>query len=96
MSVLKKPRTFKDISSTGSHQVNRTTGRNERIIQNCRPISLSNVDLKIISTAFLEKRKKFLPDLTSSQQTTNVKNKHIGESGRLISDFIEIARIKKC
>ena len=31
----------------------------------------------------------------SSQQTAFVKNRHIGESGRLISDVIEIAKIKK-
>ena len=30
-----------------------------------------------------------------SQQTSYVKNRHIGESGRLISDVIEIANIKK-
>ena len=31
----------------------------------------------------------------SSQQTTYVKNRHIGESGILISDVIEIAKINK-
>ena len=29
------------------------------------------------------------------QQTAYVKNRHIGESGRLISDVLEIAKIKK-
>ena len=33
--------------------------------------------------------------MISSQQTAYVKNRHIGESGRLISDFTEIAKIKK-
>ena len=33
--------------------------------------------------------------MISSQQTAHVKNRHIGESGRLISDVIEIAKIKK-
>ena len=47
-----------------------------------------------IKNSFRE-TKKFLPDLISSQQTTYVKNRHIGESGRLISDVIEIAKIKK-
>ena len=54
-----------------------------------------NVDLKIISKALSEKLKKFLPDLISSQQTAYVKNRHIGESERLISDIIEIAKIKR-
>ena len=51
------------------------------------PISLLNVYLKIIS--------KVLSDLISTQQTAYVKNRHIGERGRLISDIIEIARLKK-
>ena len=44
-----------------------------------------NVDLKTISKALSE---KFLTDLTSSQTTAHGKNKHIGESGRIISDII--------
>ena len=69
--------------------------RDKRFIQNWRPISLLNIDLKIISNAFSEKLKKVLPDLISSQQTAYDKNRHIGESGRLISDIIEIAKIEK-
>ena len=69
--------------------------RNKRFIKNWRPISLLNVDLKIISKALSEKLKKVLPDLISSQQTAYIKNRHIVESGRLISDVTEIAKIKK-
>ena len=54
-----------------------------------------NVDSKIISKALSEKLKEVLPDLISSQQTAYVKNRHIGESGRLISDTIEITKIRK-
>ena len=54
-----------------------------------------NVDLKIISKTISEKLQKILPDLISSRQTPYVKNRHIGESGRLISDIIKIANIKK-
>ena len=54
-----------------------------------------NVDSKIISKALSEKLKEVLPDLISSQQTAYVKNRHIGESGRLISDIIEITKIRK-
>ena len=42
-------------------------------MQNWKPISLLNVDLKIISKALSEKLKKDLPDLISSQQTAYVK-----------------------
>ena len=54
-----------------------------------------NVDSKIRSKAFSEKLKEVLPDLISSHQTTYVQNRHIGESGRLISDIIEITKIRK-
>ena len=54
-----------------------------------------HVDSKIISKALSEKLKEVLPDLISSQQTAYVKNRHIGESGRLISDIIEITKIRK-
>ena len=53
-----------------------------------------NVDSKTISKALSEKLKEVLPDLISSQQTPSVKNRHIGESGRLISDIIEITEIR--
>ena len=70
--------------------------RGKRFIKNWRPISLLNVDLKIIPKTFSEKLKRVLPDLISSQQTAYVKNRHIGESRRLISDVTEITKIKKC
>ena len=53
-----------------------------------------NVDTKIISKVLSEKLKDVLPDLISSQQTAYIKNSHIGESGRLISNIIEITEIK--
>ena len=53
-----------------------------------------NVDLKIISKAISEKLKEVLRDLISSQQAAYVKNRHIGESGRLISDIIETTKIR--
>ena len=70
--------------------------KDKRFIKNWRPISLLNVDLKIIPKTFSEKLKRVLPDLISSQQTAYVKNRHIGESRRLISDVTEITKIKKC
>ena len=68
--------------------------RDKRFIKNWRPISLLNVDSKIISKALSEKLKEVLPDLISSQQTAYVKNRHIGESRRLIPDILEIIEIR--
>ena len=48
-----------------------------------------------MSKALSEKLKKVLPDLIFFQQTAYIKKRHIGESGRSISDIIEIAEIKK-
>ena len=49
----------------------------------------------MISKALSEKRKKILPDLISPQEMAYVKNRKIGESGRIISDILEIGRLKK-
>ena len=57
---------------------------------NERQISFLNIDSKILSKAILIKLKAILPTLISSQQTTYVKNRFIGESGRLICDIIKI------
>ena len=69
--------------------------RYKRFIQCWKPISLLNVDLKIISKVLSEKLKKVLPSLISLQQTADVKNRYICKSGRLISDIIKIANITK-
>ena len=84
----KKKRIFKCISKAGCHWVNRKK-KIKRFIQNWTPIL--SVDLKIISKALSEK----LKNLISTHQTAYVKNKHLGESGKLTSDIKEIARSKK-
>ena len=65
--------------------------RDKRYIKNWRPISLLNVDTKILSNAFSKKLETVLPTLISSQQTVSVKKRFIEKSGRLISDIIEIS-----
>ena len=62
-------------------------------IKNWRPISLLNVDYKIISKALASRVKKVLPNLISPQQTAYVENRFIGESGRLIADITEITDV---
>ena len=84
-------------TKTGYHQINRKKAKDKdkTFIQNQRPISLLNVDLKIKLKALSEKLKQVLPDLISSQQTAYVINRLISERGKLISGIIEIAKIKE-
>ena len=70
--------------------IEKKTGINVKI---WTPISLLNVDKKILFKAISNKLKTVLPTLISSQQTVHVKNRFIGESGRLISDIIAAASI---
>ena len=67
--------------------------RDKRFVKNWRPISLLNVDTKILSKSIAEKLKSALPELISSNQRAYVKNRCISESGRLISDVIEMCDI---
>ena len=50
-------------------------------------------DTKIFSKSLTEKLTNVLPELISSNQTAYVKNRCISESGRLISDVIEMCDI---
>ena len=54
-------------------------------------ISLLNTDMKIIKKVLSTRIKNVLPFLISSNQTAYSKNKFISESGRVISDILEIA-----
>ena len=64
--------------------------RDIRHIKNWGPISLLNVDTKIISKALAAKLKKVLSTIISANQTAYVNKQCISESGRLISDIIEV------
>ena len=61
--------------------------------KNWRPISLMNVDYKIIPKVLAARLKKVLTNLISPQQVAYVENRFIGENGRLIADIIEITDI---
>ena len=67
--------------------------RDKRFTKNWRPILLLNVDAKIISKSLTEKLNHVFLELISSNQTAYVKNQCISESGRLISDVIEMCDI---
>ena len=84
LSVLRKQAVIKLIEKKGC---------NKRYIQNWQPISLLNVDVKLISKAFAEHLKKVLPEIISSNQNAYVKNRCISEGGRLIFDLLEMSEV---
>ena len=59
---------------------------------NWRQISLVNRDIKIIIKVLSTRIKNVLPFLISSNQMVYVKNRFISESGRVISDILEISK----
>ena len=65
--------------------------KDKRFIANWRPISLLNVDTKIISKCLAARLVPVLPTIISPDQTAYVKGRFIGESTRLISDILEMA-----
>ena len=67
--------------------------KDKRYIENWRPISLLNVDAKIISKALANRLKNVLPEIISHDQTAYVKGRFIGESTRLISDILDVTNL---
>ena len=69
-------------------------GRDKRYIKNWRPISLLNVDAKILSKILASCVKKVISSLITSDQTAYVPGCVIGESIRLTPDLIECSNIQ--
>ena len=61
----------------------------KRLIKNWRPISLLNVDTKILSKALAMRLKKVIGTLVAPEQSAYVPGRFIGEPIRLISDILE-------
>ena len=69
-------------------------GKDCTLIENWRPISLVNVDAKIISKVFASRIKNVLPYIIHSNQTGYVKDRYIGETVRSILHIL-ISQKKK-
>ena len=69
--------------------------KDKRFISNWRPISVLNVDQKLISKTLAEKLKKVLPFLIDPGHTAYVNSRFLGKSGRLIADIIETCDLEK-
>ena len=60
-----------------------------------RPITLLNVDYKILAKTIAKRIEHFLPKLIHSDQTGFVKDRYIGQNIRLLSDRMEYTDVKK-
>ena len=69
--------------------------KDKKLIKNWRPISLFNIDTKLICKVLAERLKKVLLSLIFKNQTACVNGRFISEGGRLISDILEISDISK-
>ena len=65
--------------------------RYRRFIKNWKSILLLNVDLKLISKVLASRLKSVISTIVNENQVAYVNNRFISESGRLISDVLEIA-----
>lgn len=63
--------------------------KDPQIIENWRPITLLNVDYKIMALMFAKRLKRGLGDIISETQTGFMSNRHISSNIRLILDLID-------
>jgi hypothetical protein len=61
------------------------------LLEHYRPVSLLNVDLKLLSYVLSQRLKKILPKLINEDQTGYLQNRFIGFNHRQIQDIIDFA-----
>ena len=66
------------------------SGKDRALLENWRPISLVNVDTKIMSKVIAARVKKVLPSITHCNQTGYVKDRFIGGAIRSIFDIMDL------
>ena len=59
---------------------------------NWRPITLFNVDCKIVTKAIAKRIEASLPKLINSDQTDFIKGCYVGENIRLVIDIVEYTK----
>ena len=67
-------------------------GKDKRMIKNWRPISLINVDAKIISKVLAKRLEKVLPSIIHSNQNAFVKGRSIFDAVRTIDDMVDYTK----
>ena len=67
-------------------------GKDKRLIKNWRPISLINVDAKIISKVLANRLENVLPKLIHPNQNAFVKGRSIFDAVRTIDDILDYTK----
>ena len=67
---------------------------NLEFLKNWRPVSVLNVDYKILTKVIALRLEKVLAKIISSSQSGYVKGRYIGESIRLIKDVMDFTKVK--
>ena len=67
-------------------------GKDSNYLENWRPISLTNIDAKIVSEVLAARIIPVLPKIINSTQTGYVKGRFIGEAARSILDVMDYAK----
>ena len=65
------------------------------MIKNWRPITLLNVDYKLLAGVLASRMKEVLPGIIQNEQKGFLKNRYIGENIQTIADSLEYIRQKK-
>ena len=58
------------------------------LLENLRPISLLNIDYKILTKTIAKRLEKVLPNVINANQTSYIKGRFIGENVRLIHEIM--------
>ena len=91
-------RSYKQAFNTGSLSITQRRGiitclpkgeKPRQFLKNWRPITLLNVDYKILSACLANRMKEILPSIISSSQKGFLKERFIGENTRLVLDVMQ-------
>ena len=78
--------------TTGELSITQKQGLITLLPKNWRPITLLNVDYKLLSGVLASRIKEVLPSIIQSEQKGFLKNRYIGENIRTIADSLEYIR----
>ena len=68
---------------------------NREELKNYRPISLANIDYKLLANVLVSRLHTVIGKLVSPEQTAYIRGRYIGENVRLLLDVIEYTKEKQ-